>query len=266
MTRTAHKLRTTRPWQVLCLALLISACTGSQSVAEDKACGIDRTREAGIAEQAIATLFDGKPVRIQPQGNNARDFQAVWLPGEAGKPVVVITHGVTDNLADEALTEMALAINELGYGALNLQLPVTKKECEGSDAYPATFPEAIQRINAAADWVRAQGNPDIALYGHWIGNVYFQNTANAPYKYWIANGLTGNFRSIGENPSLKILDIYGSNGIAITRRTAWLRKIWMLFGKDGQQVAIADAPQDFAGKYGEAATAIDRFLAASTKP
>ena len=256
-----------RPVQVVCLSLVLGACSSSPSVADDKAaCNVDRAREAGIAEQAIATLFDGTPVRIQPKADNTPDFQAVWLPGQAGKPAVVLTHGIRDNLAAESLTEMALAINEQGYGALTLQLPVTKKECEGSDAYPVTFPEAIVRIDAAADWLRARGTTDIALFGHWIGNVYFKNTANAPYQYWIANGLTGNFRSIGDNPTLKILDLYGGDGIAITRRTAWLRKLWLFFGKEGQQVAIEGAPQNFAGKYAEAAGAIDSFLASWANP
>lgn len=255
-----------RSVHVVCLSLILGACSSSQPVAEEQACNIDRAREAGIAQQAIATLFDGTPVRIQPKVADSPDFQAVWLPGQAGKPAVVLTHGIRGNLAAESLTEMALAINEQGYGALMLQLPVTKKECEGSDAYPVTFPEAIVRIDAAADWLRARGTTDIALFGHWIGNVYFQNTASAPYQYWIANGLTGNFRSIGDNPSLKILDIYGGDGIAITRQTAWLRKLWLFFGKEGQQVVIEDAPQNFAGKYAEAASAIDSFLAGWANP
>lgn len=250
---------------VMAACLLVSACTatgaGGNASTDSSACTLDPVREAAIAEQALATLFDGTPVRI-PVSSAVPDstFQAVWLRGQAGKPTVVLTHGPAGNLASESLNEMALAINANGYGTLMLQLPVTRKQCEGSDTYPLTFDSAVKRIDAAANWLSARGLTDLALYGHWIGNVYFGRTSKAPYHYWVVNGLTGNFRSIADNPSLKILDLYGSDAIPVTRRTAWMRRLWLKLGKDGQQVVIDGAPHSFAGKYTEAAAAIDRFL------
>lgn len=253
--------------QVIATCLLVSACAATgptgkaSSSANDSPCTLDPVREAAIAEQALATLFDGTPVRIPVDMTSpGNTFQAVWLRGQAGKPTVVLTHGPAGNLASESLNEMAMAINANGYGALMLQLPVTRKQCEGSDTYPITFDSAVKRIDAAANWLRGRGLTDLALYGHWIGNVYFGRTSKAPYQYWVVNGLTGNFRSIADNPSLKILDLYGSNAIPVTRRTAWIRRLWLKMGKDGQQVVIDGAPHNFAGKYSEAAAAIDRFL------
>lgn len=250
------------------LTIGLGACASSNQPANASTCKLDRERESSIEREATATLFDGQPVRIaliKKHAGHARDYLAVWTPGNAAKPVIVLAHGPRGNIGSASTTDLALALNELGYGTLALQLPVMQKSCEGSDAYPQTFPEALARIDSAAFWLQAKGIKQLALLGHWVGNEYFGQTDDAPFQSWIANGLTGNFRSIGNNKQLRILDIYGSEGNSITLRTAWLRRIWMYFGKTGQQVVVDGANHSFAGKYNEAATVIDQFLRGSAE-
>ncbi len=105
---------------------------------------------------------------------------------------------------------------------------------------------------------------NLALFGHWVGNSYFAATPNAPYQTWIVNGLTGRFGSVGENEP-RVLDIFGENGNSFTLRSAWMRRIWLWFHKDGVQVEVPGADQNFADKTAELAAEIDRFMQSAAK-
>lgn len=242
-----------------CVALL-AACASNPGAIQN--CAVDPAREQRIEQEIEQTLFDGRLTRIKLPGGG--DFLAIARPGDPDKPAVISLHGPGQHAGSTSVTGLASALNERGYPVYALQMPVQRKDCESSDAYPQIFPQAFERITAGASDARASHPAGLILLGDWLANSYLGATPDAPFNVWVVTGLTGAFRSIGENRP-RILDLYGSAGPAITRRTAWLRRLRLWFWGNGRQVEIAGASRGFSGKSGEVAEQIDSFVSQSTQ-
>ncbi len=237
----------------------LAGCASNKTA--DAACELDAIREQRLATEVEQTLFDGeiKRISLPAASQPAKDFLAIYLDGQPDKPLVIALHGPGQNAGSAWITELGAALNERGYPVLTLQMPVQKKDCEASETYPQIFPAAFERITAAAQSAEAADKPGRVLLGDWLANSYLGATADAPFDSWVVTGLTGAFRSINNN-TLNVLDLYGSDGPAITRRTAWIRSARLWFWGNSKQIRIQDAARGFSGKSDEVARHVDDFL------
>lgn len=252
--------------RLICLLLALGSIASMAACASgpkpEQLCAIDPAREERIAQEIQQTLFDGEIIRISLPGGG--DFLAIAYEGEPDKPAVIGLHGPGQHAGSTWVTSLASALNDRGYSFYALQMPVQRKQCESSDAYPQIFPKAIERITAGAQVARASHPAGLVLLGDWLANSYLGATPDAPFDVWVVTGLTGAFRSIGENRP-RILDLYGSDGPAITRRTAWLRRTRLWLWGNGEQVEIAGATRGFPEKSAQVAQQIDAFVSRATR-
>lgn len=239
------------------MSLVSAVSLGSVHAAD---CPLDPAREASVSEEVRLAAFDGEVVDISlPVGNKASSFMAVYYEGRPELKPLVIAHGPGQTLASHFMTDLGLSLSDLGYPVLALQMPLLKRECEGADFYPNTFPDGFKRINAAAQWLRKSYDQPPVLVGHWVANTYFERQADAPFDTWIITGITGSLGSTGNNYP-RMLDVYGSAGHEMTLRWAWLRRLWLWLAPGSRQVEISDADHEFNGRMSDVAIEIDRFL------
>jgi alpha/beta superfamily hydrolase len=96
--------------------------------------------------------------------------------------------------------------------------------------------------------------------GSWMSNVYYEETADAPFAAWVCMGLTGGFGGMG-NVKVPVLDLYGENDLAPVLRADWRRRFTLNSIAGSKQVRIAAADHHFTGRQKALAAAITEFLA-----
>ena len=152
-----------------------------------------------------------------------------------------------------------------------IQMPVAAAAARAEAYYPDLFPDALNRIALAGEYLQKKGHKNVALISHglgsWMSNVYLDQSADAPYAAWVCMGLTGGFtsRGMGMNlPMLRvkipILDVYGENDMPAVLGAAARRKHSLADMPGSNQVMIAGADNFYTGKGNELAQAIAEYL------
>ena len=237
----------------------------------------DDAREKRFADEVTAQLVVGDAVTVPPPpGAPAayRPFLGLYTLGKPGLPAVVLVHGVGTHPDDGLTGSLRLRLNDLGYTTLAIQMPIAAKEATVDDYYPALFPEAGARLQAASLWLRGKGNAKVALvshtFGSWMANVYFDKNLDKnlngvaqdkPYQAWVCISLTGGYSFAVRNYPFPVLDLYGENDIPVTVSSAWRRNGMLRLAAPGsRQQMIPAADAQWRGKEQAAAQAIADFL------
>ena len=237
----------------------------------------DYAREKRFADELVAHLVLGDAVMVPPPlGAPAgyRAFLGLYTVGTPGMPAVVLAHGVGTHPEDGLTGSLRLRLNDLGYTTFAIQMPIAAKEATVDDYYPALFPEAGARLQAASVWLRARGHGNIALvshtFGSWMANVYFdksldrnldKGTPDKSYQAWVCISLTGGYSFAVRNYPFPVLDLYGENDIPVTVSSAWRRSALLRLAAAGsRQQMIPGADAQWRGKEQAAAQAIADFL------
>ena len=250
-------------WRVVCCAWLALISPAMAS---------DYEREARFADLVKSELVVGDAVTLSPQpGSPAkfRPFLGLYAKGKADLPALVLAHNV-GNHPDEGLTgSLRQRLFDMGYTTLAIQLPIGAKEATIDDYYPALFPEASSRLQAASAWLKGKGHTKVVLISHtmgsWMANVYLDQQAvrdnfNA-YQAWVCISLTGGYSFAVRNYPFPVLDLYGEQDIPVTVSSAWRRAGSLRLAATGsKQVMIAGADAQWRGKEPAAADAIVEFL------
>ena len=257
-----HRLRAAAQAIAGCalLAFTVLACPAMAS---------DYAREKRFEELVKSQLVVGDAVTLQPLAGSAAAYQpflGLYAKGKADLPALVLAHSVGHH-PDEGLTgSLRQRLFDMGYTTLAIQLPVAGKEATVDHYYPALFPEASSRLQAANGWLRAQGHTKIVLVSHtmgsWMANVYLDQSAQSnAYQAWVCISLTGGYSFAVRNYPIPVLDLYGEQDIPVTVSSAWRRAgLLRLAATGSKQVMIAGADAQWRGKEPAAADAIAEFL------
>ncbi len=234
----------------------------------------DYAREKRFEELVKSQLVVGDSVTLQPLAGSPvthQPFLGLYAKGKADLPALVLAHGV-GNHPDEALTgSLRQRLHDMGYTTLAIQLPIAAKEATVDDYYPALFPVASGRLQAASSWLKAKGHTKAVLISHsmgsWMANVYFDQQAArdnfSAYQAWVSISLTGGYSFAVRNYPFPVLDLYGEQDIPVTVSAAWRRAgLLRLAATGSRQVMIAGADAQWRGKEQAAADAIAEFLKA----
>ena len=128
----------------------------------------DLQREQRLADQIVEAILDGEPVTLTA---NDHDFLGIYTEAEtaSASAAAIILHGrgMHPDWAQVA-GPLRIALPEQGWSTLSLQMPVLAKDASFYD-YEAVFPEAGPRIDAAIEYLRAQGIQHIVLIAHSCG-------------------------------------------------------------------------------------------------
>jgi hypothetical protein len=238
----------------------------------------DYAREKRFADEVTAQLVVGDAVMVSPPAGapaSYRPFLGLYAAGKPGMPAVVLAHGVGTHPDDGLTGSLRLRLNDLGYTTLAIQMPIAAKDATVDDYFPALFPEAGARLQAASGWLKSKGHRQVALVSHtmgsWMANVYLDQqapgkgardgTLNGAYQAWACISLTGGYSFAVRTYPFPVLDLYGENDIPVTVSSAWRRNgLLRLAAAGSRQQMVPGADAQWRGKEQAAAQAVADFF------
>jgi len=221
----------------------------------------DYEREKRWAAEIVPSLVVGDAVQLKlPSG---REFLGLYTERKGTPAAVLLLHGVGVHPDHGVIGTLRVALADMGYATLSIQLPVQKSDAQLEDYFPAVFPEAVERVRAAGTWLAGHGYRRVVLLSHsmgsWMANVYYENTADSPFAAWVCMGLTGGFGGM-RNVRVPVLDVYGEQDLAQVLRADWRRRATLVAIDGSKQVRIAGADHHYTGKEKELAAQIRDFI------
>ncbi len=224
--------------------------------------GQDYLREQRWKAEVLSNLVVGDAVRIALPSGGA--FLGLYTQGHPGRPVVLLVHGAGVHPDHGVIGILRVALADRGFTTLSIQMPVLAADARAEDYLPL-FPEAAERIAAAADWLGARQHAPIVILSHslgsWMTERYLQSTKAAPFAAWICMGRSG---KLAPPPRpIPILDVYGENDLPTVLRDAAERRRTVERISGSRQVVIAGADHFYTGKEAELTDALVPFIEAS---
>lgn len=229
----------------------------------------DYPREQRLAAEILPALVVGDAVRLRLA--SGREFLGLHTPVAGARAGVVLVHGRNVHPDHDLIGVLRIALSDLGYSTLSIQMPVLGAEARRvEDYYPALFPEAVERIGAAAEWLGAREKRLVLLshsMGSWMANEYLDAHPGSPFAAWICLGLTGGFSWSTYGSSRPILDAYGEADLPTVSNAAWRRRMTLATAGEGsRQLRVEGADHSFTGKHSVLARALAEWLQAVLGP
>ena len=247
----------------LVIAVFSLACS-TLLAAQTSVDGPDYAREARWATEVVPNLVIGDAIQISA---DARNFLGLFTPGNPqlaeSKPAIVLIHGVGVHPDFGLIGQLRTRLSDLGYATLSIQMPVLNKEVTDASLYAKTFPIATLRIRAAHDWLATKLKRPVVLLSHsmgsWMSNVYFENTAQSPFKAWVCLSITGRIGSMGGNV-LPIFDVQAENDITPVKRGSFFRGITLLSHSQSKRLEVPQTDHQYTAKEAQLAEQIGLFI------
>ena len=191
----------------------------------------DLAREQRLADQIVDAILDGEPEMLTADGH---EFLSIYT--EADEPVgaALILHGRGYHPDwQDVVNPLRVGLAEQGWNTLSIQLPVLDKAAKFYDYVPI-FDEALPRIDAAIDFLRAQGNQKIILIAHSCGAhmamQYIRKKGEDRIDAFVGIGMGAtDYKQPMRQPfpldkmSKPILDVYGGDDYPAVQRLAAIR-------------------------------------------
>lgn len=216
----------------------------------------DYEREARWRAEVVPNLVVGDAVDIPAQ----RTFLGIYTPGKAGQPAVVLVHGSGVHPDHGVIGVLRMALADMGFATLSIQMPVLAADAQPQDYFPALFPEAAGRIGAAAQWLQAKGQGRIVLTSHslgsWMSQYYLERAKPPPFAAWVSLGRGGELGDV----RLPVLDVYAEKDSLAVLESALARRAVLERTPGSKQRVIRGADHFYTGKEGELAALIREFI------
>jgi pimeloyl-ACP methyl ester carboxylesterase len=240
-----RKTGTDHVFPALLAGVLLVAGFASESWAQDY------EREARWRSEVLGNLVVGDAVDLRlPSG---RSFLALYTEGKPGQPAVVIVHGSGVHPDHGVIGSLRLALSDMGFATLAIQMPVLAADTPAAEYYPKLFPEAGERIAAAAAWLGSKGAKKPVLVSHslgaWMSQEYLQKAGGAPFAAYVSLGRSGPLPKL----ALPVLDVQGENDFPAVLQSASQRSA-------SRQVTIRGADHFYEGKESELAAVLKDFI------
>jgi pimeloyl-ACP methyl ester carboxylesterase len=220
----------------------------------------DYDREQRWADQIVPALMVGDAVWLEQK--NGHKFLGLYTVAERARGAAILAHGRGWSPDYELYGILRTKLAEAGYTTLAIQLPVLGGGAKIGD-YLYTYPDAAERFQLAADFLKAKGYKNVAIVSHSLGatmaNQYLIKTDDTTVRAWvfigIINGLEEMFRI-----KIPVLDVFGSKDWEITQVGAYERKKQIMKIQGSDQVVVNDALHFFEGKEDQLTGIIVQFL------
>ena len=194
----------------------------------------DYAREKKWADEIVPGIVVGDPVYLEAQGHK---FLGLYTETPNAKAGLVIVHGIGVHPEHGLIGVLRSRLADLGYTTLSIQMPILAVEADAKD-YQPLFPEAAERIKAAAKYLQDKGNKKIAIVSHSLGSAmtknYFQKNADSPFAVWVSIGLSSDSYV---RVKLPIYDLYGGADLPAVVNGAVGRKATLTNPKSAQTMA-----------------------------
>lgn len=241
-----------RAWLIF-LSLVVSA---SAFAAPDYA------REKRWADEVTPGIVVGDPVYLEQK--NRHKFLGIYTEAANARMGLVVVHGIGIHPDWGMIGTLRQRLPDHGYATLSIQMPILAVDAK-PEAYPATFPEAVERLQRAVTYLKSKGYKRIALVSHSMGSrmshgYMIRNPADV--SAWAALG-TGT----GPGPVITydginapVLDLYGANELPRVLEGAAERKASLKDKALSKQVVVPDTDHFFANHEDAMVKAVKDFL------
>ena len=241
--------------RVFIAAFLALVCTGIISNAQANA---DYAREKKWADEIIPGIVVGDPVYLRL--NNGRKFLSLLTEAKGAKKALILVHGTGVHPDWSLIGSLRAQLPDYGYTTLSIQMPVLAIDARDSE-YRSTYPEAIERIATAVQFLHAKGYNKIGIVSHSVGSdisaLYLRQHPNSLFA-WAALGLSEDDAFVGVK--IPVLDLYGENDLPDIVRSAAARAA-SLKGKPGvKQIRLPKADHFYSQQEAEMIKTVKDFL------
>jgi len=221
----------------------------------------DYAREKRWADEITPGLVVGDAVYLAQKSGHK--FLAIYTPVAQPRAAVITVHGQGVHPDWGLIGALRSGLADAGYATLSVQMPVLAADALRED-YPALFPDAAERLQAAVAFLKAKGHRNIAIACHSMGarmcNYFLAGTPKNGISVWISISLVpGDFAEPGKL-HLPILDIYGGKDFAPVLEKAAARAAVLRTRKGSAQIEVAGADHYFAGSERELVKQVRQFL------
>jgi pimeloyl-ACP methyl ester carboxylesterase len=224
----------------------------------------DFAREKRWADEITPAILVGEPIYLsEPSGHR---FLALYAARQGAPAGIIVVHGLGVHPDFGLINTLRSALADHGYATLSVQMPVLAADAK-ADAYVPLYPEAGERLQVAADFLRKAGYPKIAIVSHSLGSRMADSyLASAPRAIdaWVSIGLTGTY-SKPDALRCPVLDLFGENDMpgviaSAPQRADVLRKV-----RGSAQVQAAGADHFFNGRDADLVRQVELFLDRAVK-
>ena len=219
----------------------------------------DYAREKRWADEIVPALLVGSAVQLELP--NGRKFLALYASRVSGDPGIIVVHGAGVHPDWNLINALRSDLADHDYATLSIQMPVLASD-SGPDQYGALYPEAAERIAAAARFLRAKGHGKVAIVAHSLGarmTNYFVERAIEPVDAWVSIGLSGTY-SGAERFNAPVLDLYGERDFPAVRDNSAARADTLRRMRGSAQMEVPAADHFFAGQEAVLVREVKRFL------
>lgn len=217
----------------------------------------DYAREKRWADEVVPGLIVGDPIYLSQ--NNGHKFLSILAEADNARMGLVVVHGMGIHPDWGMVSTLRQRLFDHGYTTLSIQMPVLAAEA-GYQAYPALFPDAVERLQVAVTYLKQKGYKNITIVSHSNGSrmsrVYMAGNPS-DVSAWAALSLTQGDTFAGIK--VPVLDLYGSNDLPHVLSSTHKRKESLINTKS-KQVVISDTDHFFAGKEEVIVEAVQNFL------
>jgi pimeloyl-ACP methyl ester carboxylesterase len=241
-------------------ALLLSV--GTLTSAEEQL--PDYAREKKWADEILPGLVVGDPVYLKTA--SGVKFLSLYTEPANAKAAVLLVHGRGWHPDYEVVGPIRQGLPDYGYATLSIQAVVLSPAAKFTH-YEPLFPDCVERIKAAVEFLEAKGYKKIALVGHSLGsrmvNEYLWRYEENPHLFaWVSIGIVhGTYDKIPHIP-VPVLDVYADNDFNFVLWFAEDRRkeIKGVKSKGSRQVMIPNAEHFFVGREKELVATVRGFL------
>ena len=233
----------------------------------------DLAKEKRWADQIVDALITGDTEWLPVDGLKVL---SIYTPSETdpARGAAIIMHGIGVHPDwPDVIHPLRTRLPEAGWATLSLQMPILPNEASGTDYLPL-LPEVPPRINAAVEFLQAQGFDNIVLIAHSLGTVmssyYLAHEPAKPVRAFIGISMSeiGNDSRMSnvamlKNIHLPVLDIYGSLDEGHVRDYVQQRQQSAAAAKNAafQQIEIKGANHFYNGKDNALLEMVQNWLA-----
>lgn len=225
----------------------------------------DYAREQRWAEEVVPSLMVGDAVWLEIASGHK--FLTLYTEADNAKAGVIVVHGMGVHPDWGLIAPLRQELPEHGYATLSVQMPVLRADAKGEE-YAPVFPEAVERLKVAVDFLAAKGYRRIALVTHSLGSRmaarYLQQTPDAPVAAWVAIGPSEALDY--SRLKMPVLDLYGENDLPGVLKTAKQRAASLRGKRGSTQVMSPKADHFFNGREAQLLGHVREFLGQTVAP
>lgn len=219
----------------------------------------DYTREKKWAEEIVPSVVVGTPFYLEQP--NRHKFLTLYTPVKDAKAALVLVHGMGMHPDWGVSGILRSRLADRGYATLSVQMPVLGSTAQAS-AYPVTFPEAVQRLQLAVDFLKRKGYRKIGVVSHSMGSrmsyEYLSAKPDPAVKAWVAIGMAA--RADYRRIPIPVLDLYGQDDFREVLNNAAARKAALQGKPRSAQIQVANADHFFTDHDTQLVDQVTRYL------